>query len=180
MKPQERYAQAQQSDESTGFLQCIHADAEVHAYVEQVTLRTVSENVPSESTDECIAHVSTEDEALPENPAITQNFLTSQHPPTEMDLSHPGENPSSCVGIEPYQRDAQHHTDMNKSNNNAAASSLNKLIFGLLNFDLFAFSEQVAPSVVNLSSHVLTQPQKSLLEKGLNFCPTPGEPDMLE
>ena len=29
-------------------------------------------------------------------------------------------------------------------------------------------------SVVNLSSHNVTQPQQSLLEKGLKFCPTPG------
>ena len=29
-------------------------------------------------------------------------------------------------------------------------------------------------SVVNLSSHILTSAQRSLLEKGLNFCPSPG------
>ena len=32
--------------------------------------------------------------------------------------------------------------------------------------------------VVNLSSHPLTEPQLSVLSKGLNFCPTPGEPDL--
>ncbi len=69
---------------------------------------------------------------------------------------------------------------MNNSNNTDAASLSNKSIFGPPNFDLFNFSEPVAPSVVNLSTHILTQAQRSLLEKGLNFCPTPGEPDMLE
>ena len=33
-------------------------------------------------------------------------------------------------------------------------------------------------SVVNLSSLTLTPPMVSLLSKGLNFCPTPGEPDI--
>jgi len=32
--------------------------------------------------------------------------------------------------------------------------------------------------VINLSSHVLTPAQLLLLSKGLNFCPTPGEPDL--
>ena len=35
-------------------------------------------------------------------------------------------------------------------------------------------------SVVNLSSANLTAPMLSLLSKGLNFCPTPGEPDPYE
>jgi hypothetical protein len=33
---------------------------------------------------------------------------------------------------------------------------------------------------VNLSNHVLTQSQQTLLDKGLKFCPTPGEPVMAE
>jgi len=33
-------------------------------------------------------------------------------------------------------------------------------------------------SVINLSSFQLTPPMLSLLSKGLNFCPTPGEPDV--
>ena len=32
--------------------------------------------------------------------------------------------------------------------------------------------------VVNLSSLNLSQPQLSLLSRGLSFCPTPGEPDL--
>jgi len=35
-------------------------------------------------------------------------------------------------------------------------------------------------AVVNLSSFPLTEPMLSLLGKGLNFCPTPGEPDTYE
>ncbi len=35
-------------------------------------------------------------------------------------------------------------------------------------------------SVVNLSKHPLTEAQRSILSKGLTFCPTPGEPDMGE
>jgi len=35
-------------------------------------------------------------------------------------------------------------------------------------------------AVVNLSSFHLTEPMLSLLSKGLNFCPTPGEPDAYE
>ena len=35
-------------------------------------------------------------------------------------------------------------------------------------------------SVVNLSSVILTEIERSVLEKGLKFCPTPGEPDMNE
>ena len=34
-----------------------------------------------------------------------------------------------------------------------------------------------SPCVVNLSSKPLTDTQNSLLSKGLNFCPTPGEPN---
>ena len=37
-----------------------------------------------------------------------------------------------------------------------------------------------ASPVVNLSGFQLTQPQVSVLSKGLNFCPTPGEPDFGE
>jgi len=33
-------------------------------------------------------------------------------------------------------------------------------------------------TVVNISDYVLTDAQLSVLEKGLNFCPTPGEPDL--
>ena len=32
--------------------------------------------------------------------------------------------------------------------------------------------------VVNLSDYVLSKSELSLLERGLSFCPTPGEPDM--
>ena len=32
-----------------------------------------------------------------------------------------------------------------------------------------------SPTVINLSKHKLTQPQVSLLSKGLKFCPSPGE-----
>ena len=35
-------------------------------------------------------------------------------------------------------------------------------------------------SVVNLSSHILTPSQRSLLKKGLTFCPMPGEIDIAE
>ena len=35
-------------------------------------------------------------------------------------------------------------------------------------------------TVVNLSSRVLTHPEETLLQKGLNFCPTPGEPSLSE
>ena len=33
-------------------------------------------------------------------------------------------------------------------------------------------------SVINLSDYPLTSNERSLLERGLNFCPTPGEPHM--
>ena len=36
------------------------------------------------------------------------------------------------------------------------------------------------PLVVNLSSHELTQAEVMLLRKGFTFCPTPGQPDILE
>jgi len=39
-------------------------------------------------------------------------------------------------------------------------------------------SKLTSATVVNLSNVVLTSVQNSLLEKGLNFCPTPGEPDL--
>jgi len=35
-------------------------------------------------------------------------------------------------------------------------------------------------SVVNISDYKLTEAEISLLSKGLNFCPTPGEPDFGE
>ncbi len=35
-------------------------------------------------------------------------------------------------------------------------------------------------SVINLSSHVLTEIERAVLEKGLKFCPTPSEPDMIQ
>ena len=38
-------------------------------------------------------------------------------------------------------------------------------------------NDTLSASVVNLSSLTLTQDMHSLLSKGLNFCPTPGEPD---
>ena len=34
------------------------------------------------------------------------------------------------------------------------------------------------PAVLNLSTHTLTANELSLLERGLNFCPTPGEPNL--
>ena len=37
-----------------------------------------------------------------------------------------------------------------------------------------------ARSVVNLSNYELSEAQLSVLQKGLTFCPTPGEPDMAE
>ena len=39
-------------------------------------------------------------------------------------------------------------------------------------------SENYDALVVNLSQIQLTNPQISLLRKGLKFCPTPGEPDI--
>ena len=39
-------------------------------------------------------------------------------------------------------------------------------------------SNRPITSIVNLSNHTLTADQTSLLNKGLNFCPTPGEPDI--
>ncbi len=33
-------------------------------------------------------------------------------------------------------------------------------------------------SVINISSHGLTEIERAVLEKGLKFCPTPSEPDM--
>ena len=44
-----------------------------------------------------------------------------------------------------------------------------------------SFSDLLKPdenNIVNLSSHILTPDQAALLKKGLNFCPTPGEPDL--
>ncbi len=41
-------------------------------------------------------------------------------------------------------------------------------------------SECEERSVVNLSSHVLTDAQLKLLKHGLTFCPTPGEPNMAD
>ncbi len=35
-------------------------------------------------------------------------------------------------------------------------------------------------SVINLSSYVLSEIERSVLQKGLKFAPTPGEPDMNE
>ena len=39
-------------------------------------------------------------------------------------------------------------------------------------------SEYVDKLVVNLSSYKLSHAERSLLSKGLNFCPTPGEPEL--
>ena len=36
------------------------------------------------------------------------------------------------------------------------------------------------PHVINFSSHVLTEAQTTLLNKGLKFCPVPEKPDLLE
>ena len=41
-------------------------------------------------------------------------------------------------------------------------------------------SNEDIESVVNLSSHTLTQPETAILTRGLKFCPTPGEPDLSE
>ena len=39
-------------------------------------------------------------------------------------------------------------------------------------------STKEPPSVVNLSEYDLQDSELSVLSRGLNFCPTPGEPDM--
>ena len=57
---------------------------------------------------------------------------------------------------------------MNYNNSNHSTVP-NKSSVGKPDFDLFGYSEDIAPSVVNLSNHTPTQPQISLLEKGLNF-----------
>ena len=56
---------------------------------------------------------------------------------------------------------------------------LNKVIEVYLN-SLSYVPDPADKLVVNLSDHALTADQRSLLELGLKFCPTPGEPDMGE
>ena len=46
--------------------------------------------------------------------------------------------------------------------------------------DLNVFKEFTINSVVNISDHKLTNSEVNLLSRGLNFCPTPGEPDFGE
>ena len=41
-------------------------------------------------------------------------------------------------------------------------------------------SEYVDKLVVNLSSYKLSHAERSLLSKGLNFCPTPGKPELCD
>ena len=53
----------------------------------------------------------------------------------------------------------------------------NDIIDTFLNKILEPLAEE-PPCVVNLSDYHLSNSELTLLEKGLNFCPTPGEPDM--
>ena len=46
--------------------------------------------------------------------------------------------------------------------------------------DDFEISEPILDNVVNLSNRTLNSTENNLLNKGLNFCPTPGEPNMGE
>ena len=39
---------------------------------------------------------------------------------------------------------------------------------------------QIHESVVNLSNRQLTEPEILILQRGMKFCPTPGEPDLSE
>ncbi len=115
-------AQKGQPDESTGLLRGIHADAEIHAHVEQVIVRTVSETVPMDTTDDDIGLAPRESGALPDCPVIMQNSLTTHHSPTYMDTPYQGEYPLMPVDSESYHCNATHCIDMNRSNNNAAGT----------------------------------------------------------
>lgn len=53
-----------------------------------------------------------------------------------------------------------------------------QMIRVILNSDIDPIHCNETTRVLNLSSHTLTAPQLSLLQKGLTFCPTAGEPDM--
>lgn len=52
------------------------------------------------------------------------------------------------------------------------------MLFGQLNNCYNITTETPCVLVVNLSDLKLTPSMHSLLSKGLNFCPTPGEPDV--
>ena len=55
-------------------------------------------------------------------------------------------------------------SQVNKNNNNLGKSTTDAMQ-----------AYYISPTVINLSDQILTQPQVSLLSKGLKFCPSPGE-----
>ena len=177
-KPPQGLRTAQQHpDEPTGLLQCIHADAKIHVSLEQ---RTVSDIVPGGNIRDLHGDDDLVSDVRSNSSDYGQLDLTPNHTPITGYTPYQGDNPGRNIGIQSYRQGDTRPDDMINSNNHKVHRSMNKSIYGPQNFDLFDFTEQVAPSVVNLSSHILTPAQMSLLEKGLNFCPTPGEPDMLE
>ena len=67
----------------------------------------------------------------------------------------------TCILI--YRSNKNNQNSKNKNNNNGNV-----------------FEKYTRDSVVNISDVPLTPAQQSLLSKGLNFCPTPGEPNFGE
>ncbi len=76
-----------------------------------------------------------------------------------------------------------HSSSSDYSQSSYSSIDIDILIDNLLEIDwekIKSYQKSPDKSVVNLSTHVLTPSQKSLLSKGLNFCPMPGEPDVAE
>jgi len=74
------------------------------------------------------------------------------------------------------------HTPIPPATNNVNNKDTEKII-GIKFFDKnikVNVNNKSERSVINLSSHILTPTERSVLEKGLKFCPTPGEPNMNE
>jgi len=85
-------------------------------------------------------------------PHLDYTFNKDAVPDVQLFMNH-----SSCL----HQSVSNHFSDLTNKNNNSTITH----------------SES---SVINLSSFPLTKPMVSILSKGLNFCPTPGEPNAFE
>ena len=134
--------------------------------------RTVQHTVPDVDLCEMISgHATTESyDWIPFHTDTSMNIDNN-------DLSHVIFDVTDAASRHP--EGSQRDDAININNCNSRPQCSNKSGVSSNRFDLFGFRDEVAPSVVNLSNYQLSEAETSLLSKGLNFCPTPGEPDML-
>ncbi len=112
-----------------------------------------------------------------EEKARTPQGLNAQTALNELSSSKPSQSTNN------FNTNANSRDSDISSSSSYSSIDLSVLINNLLDIDWNKVANTPISnekSVVNLSSHVLTESQQSLLKKGLNFCPMPGEPDIAE